>query len=112
MQRSLVLLALGSLVVTAWAWAGEPDKKEAKDDVRELDVKARKVGPPRGDVKKPAVITNADELAKAVADKDMQERIKKDVDFGKQQLLLFTWSGSGQDKLTTKVEAGKKGPEV
>ena len=48
----------------------------------------------------PTVIADAKELAKAVADEEAQKRIQGKVDFQRQQLLLFAWSGSGLDKLT------------
>jgi hypothetical protein len=34
------------------------------------------------------------------------------VDFKKEYLLLFRWSGSGRDRITPSVEKGKKGDEA
>ena len=51
-------------------------------------------------------------LAKAVEDASAQDTIKKAVDFGKQKLLYFAWSGSGGDKLGFTVGKGDKAPEV
>jgi hypothetical protein len=40
------------------------------------------------------------------------EAIQKQIDFTKEHLLLFKWSGSGRDKLEFRVEEGKEGPVV
>lgn len=61
----------------------------------------------RGSVKKPVVIDNDEALAKTFPNKDVQEQIKKAVDWKKQQVLVFGWSGSGQAKLTFTVEKEK-----
>jgi hypothetical protein len=95
--------------------AGAPQKEEAQfqEAVKELDA----TGLPRGErrvgkVLKPTVIGNAEELGKVIKVDEVQKRVMKDVDFGKQQVLLFHWSGSGQDKLAYTVEKGEKGDKV
>ncbi len=110
MRTAVIMLALVGLAASG-APADEPAKKDDKKTVREIDLKGLKRELP-GQFGKPAVITSAEELAKAFPEKDIQARIAKDVDFQKEQLLFFAWSGSGGDKLTYKVEDGKKGPEV
>src|SRR5262249_9569791 len=69
------------------------------DAVKEVTVK----DPPKdffkGNVKNPTVFDSADELAKAFKNEDTLAAIKKEVDFKKQKLLVFGWSGSGGDKL-------------
>ncbi len=79
--------------------AGEPGK------LREIDIKGGKVITPAKSPLKTLIITSTDELAKALSE---TESIKKQVDFAKDKLLLFTWSGSGGDKLTaTRSDDGK-----
>jgi hypothetical protein len=43
---------------------------------------------------------------------DRQARLKKEVDFAKEKLVFFAWSGSSGDQLFWKAEEGKKGPEI
>jgi hypothetical protein len=91
----------------------EPAKKDAKEAVKEIDLKGLRQSPAEGgDVKKPALITSAEELTKAFPEEELQGRIKKEVNFDKQRLLFFAWASSGGDKLDFKVEEDKKGPEV
>lgn len=71
---------------------------EVKKAVRELDLTG--VMPANGAVERPRAITTEAELNTAFADTTVRARLAKEVDFDKEQLLLFTWSGSGQDKLT------------
>lgn len=55
-----------------------------------------------GNSPKAVEIKSAEELAKSplFADDDGRAEIKKQVDFGKEKLVVFVWKGSGQDKLT------------
>jgi hypothetical protein len=112
-KTSLLALAFCGLAIPAVAFADDKAKEEKKVTiVQELDATGVPRVLDRGDVNKPAVITSGDELAKAIAGEEAQTRLKKAVDFTKQQILFFTWSGSGGDELTYNVEKGDKGPEV
>ena len=53
-----------------------------------------------------------EELARAIPAKEVQTRLQKTVDFTKQQILFFAWSGSGGDKLTYRLDKGATGPVV
>lgn len=86
--------------------------QENKVEVKEIDVSGFKIERPRGKVDQPTIITSIDELTKAVANTEARDRIKRDADFATQKVLLFSWSGSGGDKLSTTIETGDKGPEV
>ena len=91
------LLAFG---FAAFACA-EDDKKL----VREVELKGAKLESKKGAKPgEPVKITSKDELAKAVEDKDTADAIAKAVDFGKEYALIFTWSGSGGDKLGAATE--------
>ncbi|HEY1190709.1 MAG TPA: hypothetical protein VGE74_23965 [Gemmata sp.] len=85
----------------------------AADDkpvVKELPTKELKVAPARGGkATEPTEIKSAEELAKNAVLKGAAEEVKKLVDFGKEKLLVFAWSGSGQDKVavTGETEDGK-----
>lgn len=80
----------------------------AADDkpvVKEIPTKDLKVKPPRGGkATEPTVITSADELAKCPVCGGEAEAIGKQVDFDKEKLLVFAWSGSGQDKVAVTGE--------
>ncbi len=47
----------------------------------------------------PIEIASAKDLANAVSQEKSREQIAKQVDFDKEKLLLFAWSGSGRDRL-------------
>src|SRR5438045_2813578 len=61
----------------------------------------------RGDATKPIRIENEKKLAELVPDKEAREVILNAVDFKKEHLLLFSWSGSGGDRIG--AEEGKAG---
>jgi RNA polymerase sigma factor (sigma-70 family) len=113
----------GTLVFKEWIeknalpyWTGEITSNAVEfeiadkptGDAREIDLKGYMAEGPKGHVSKPTNITSAEELAKAFVDKEWQDRIIKQVDFAKEQLLLFAWQGSSGDQLSFKVEVGKE----
>jgi hypothetical protein len=110
MRTGMVLLGLCGLALPLGARAGEAGKKDPAA-VREIDLKGYR-GDAKGDVRKPTAITSAEELAKAFPDKEWQERIAKQVDFGKEKLLLFRWAGSGGDRISPAAGKGDKAPVV
>jgi len=65
--------------------------------VREIPVKLAAIDE-RGDAMKPTKITTEVELKKVFG--ATADEVAKSVDFKKEYLLLFQWSGSGGDKLT------------
>jgi hypothetical protein len=85
--------------------AGRAD--DTKVVLKEIDLKGAKLEPSEGRIK-PAEITSGEELARTFADKETQDRIKKEVDFAKHKLVYFAWAGSGQDKLTARLTDGDK----
>jgi hypothetical protein len=97
----LAILALGVFVLGAYA---------GDSPVRAIEVKDLKLGKAEGSVMKPQIIASAEELAKAIPDEATLAKVKKEVDFGKQKLLFFAWSGSGGDKLG--FSSNDKGTEV
>ena len=116
MRKFLLLSAVCGLAVWTRAWADEPEPEDTKAKVRELDTKDLGLrGFPRGrGPTMPTEINNAEELAKAIPDKEAQARVKKEVNFRREKLLFFAWAGSGGDRLTfdEKLAKGKKGPEA
>jgi hypothetical protein len=105
MRTAVLALAACSGIVLSSAFAGEPGKRGKDGLAREIDLKEYRGSRIRGDVHLPTRITNAEELAKAIPDKAWQDRIAKQVDFAKEQLLFFAWAGSGQDKLAFKDDS-------
>ena len=88
----------------------------AADDkplVKELPTKDLKLAPPpeRGSPTAPAVVKSAAELEKNPVLKDAAAEVAKLIDFDTQKLLVFAWSGSGQDKLAV-TAAAKDGKAV
>src|SRR3954451_18370310 len=99
----LSLFAL--LLVVPVALADDTEPKDKKVVAREIKVTGLPTA--RGALKDPVKITSKDELEKAVSDKEVREKILKEVDLKKEFLLLFQWAGSGQDKMEMKEEKGK-----
>jgi hypothetical protein len=106
-MRIALLVAVAALIVPFAAFADDPKPKPkvdvlvAPDDgksVREIPLKG--VTPPRdGKVATPTEIKDAATLEKTFSDATVLAAIKKEVDFTKEKLVYFAWSGSGQDKI-------------
>ena len=111
MKTQLLALAACGLTLGAGASAQDRGPKQGAV-VKELDAKGVPRVLERGDVNKPTAITSAKELATAIPGKEVQARLKKEIDFRKQQILFFAWSGSGGDKLTYRLDKGATGPVV
>jgi hypothetical protein len=93
---------------------GQKEGGDKESVVKEISLKDLKLGPasPNNDVKKRTNITSAAQLAKAFPDKDTLDKIAKHVDFAKQYLVYFRWSGSGGDKLTVSIDKTASKPAV
>jgi hypothetical protein len=106
-------LALAALALSV-ASAEETNKKDRDAVVREIDLKGFTRAVTRGVASKPTKITDAEELAKAFpgTDQEWLDRIARQVDFEKEELLFFAWTGSSTDRLFFKVEQTKTGPVV
>ena len=87
--------------------SAQDDQKDGV--VREIDIQGLVQGG-RGKVAMPTVIATEADLEKIF--KDGAAGIAKKVNFKKEELLFFSWSGSGQDKLAYTVDKGEKGPLV
>jgi hypothetical protein len=106
-------LAIAALAL-AVASAEETNKKDKDAVVREIDLQGFTRARTRGVASKPTRITNAEELAKAFPDTDEEwlDRIAKQVDFEKDELLFFAWTSSSGGGPSFKVEETRKGPVV
>jgi hypothetical protein len=102
-------LAALTLLLAAPALVAAPvEKKPAKEpEPREIKLKGVKLPVRTEPLDKPVKVTDKEELAKAVPDKDAQAAIAKQVDFKKEYVLLFAWSGSSGDRLTMSAEKGE-----
>jgi hypothetical protein len=80
-----------------------------KPAVREIPTKDLKLTfPQKGKATEPAVVTSADDLAKNEVVGRAADEIKKQIDFGKEKLVVFAWGGSGQDKISGEVKTADK----
>jgi hypothetical protein len=87
----LAMLVVGSV-------AGAADKPVPLVPLDLKDVAT--VQPKDGDVTKPTEIKSAEELAKSpLFGAGAADKLKKHVDFAKEKLVVFTWSGSGRDSV-------------
>jgi hypothetical protein len=105
-MRTMIVSAIPILFASAFAMADE--KKPAT--VRALDVKVD--GEVAARFGSPVVIADSDQLATAIKDEAAVAAVKKAVDFDKEQVVYFAWSGSGQDKVTFAAGSDAKGPNV
>lgn len=82
---------------------------EDSPKVRELDTKNLKFVPPRGGkATDPAVIASKEDLAKSPVVGAAAAAIAKQVDFAKENVVVFAWAGSGQDKVAPPSEVKEK----
>ena len=87
----LAMFALGSVVVAA-------DKPVPLTALDLKDIPT--VQPKQGDVTKPTEIKTAEDLAKSpLFGEGSSDKLKKHVDFTKEKVVVFAWSGSGQDSV-------------
>lgn len=109
MRTRLLAIAMAFLFLPLVGIANDAQNDSA---VKELDLKGLKRDFPKGKIDMPAAIASVEELAKAFPEEDLQGRLKKEVDFTKQKLVFFAWSGSGGDRMAFQVEKGEKAPAV
>ena len=91
------------LFAVSMSLAVEPPAPAAKP-FKEIDSAGLKVSlaekPSRGALE----IKSNEELSKAITDADTLTKLKKQVDFANEKLLVFSWSGSGRDQLEGTTE--------
>ncbi|VTR90855.1 unnamed protein product [Gemmata massiliana] len=107
-MRSGMCAAL--VLVVGAVFANEPAKPEARVlNLKDVHVVAQS----DGGEPKPSEIKSAKELADSLlfADAARRDAIKKQVDFEKEKIVVFAWSGSGQDKLTATMSKDGKTAE-
>ena len=110
MRTGILTLAGCGLVLLSTAHADEGNKGVKDAMVREIDLKGGILGKTTGVATKPTKIANAEQLAQAIPDQESRDRIAKQVDFDKEELLFFVWIGSTTDRLSFEVEKTKNGP--
>jgi hypothetical protein len=104
-------LALAILFAGSVAYAD--DKEKDKPTVKEIATKDLKIKfPEAGKPTEPATIKTAEELKKNPVVGAAADEIAKQIDFDKQSLLVFAWSGSGGDKITASIGAGADGKAI
>lgn len=96
------------------ALADDPKGRErAAVEVREVEAGDVHLGfQPEGRPTKPRVVETEEELGKAVTNEAARKQILGSVDFAKEKLYIFSWKGSGQDKLTASVAASEDDPKA
>ncbi len=104
-----MLRALFPLLLVLPVLAADSPEPKGRKPVKLREIKVENLPTSEGAFGKPAKIASQKDLEKAVADKDVRQKISKQVDFKKEYLLLFRWAGSGADRLSVSVDKGKKG---
>lgn len=95
-----LLIALAACCVALHLVAAQEGTKA----VRELDPKAAATPTVESRIDRPRVIATEAELAAAVPNEATRVGLVKQVNFETEQLVLFTWSGSGRDTLTAEYK--------
>jgi hypothetical protein len=106
-----LFLAIATVSLSA-AYSHESNNRGKDAIVRTIDLGGFYRTSTTGVASKPTKIANADELARAIPDggKVWCDRIARQVDFDKEELLFFAWTGSATDTLSFKVEETGRGP--
>ncbi len=82
-----------------------PALADEKSAVKEIPAKELKIAFNNDSkVTDPTEIKSVDDLAKSPALEGAADEVKKAVDFEKQKLVLFMWSGSGGDRLAANLK--------
>lgn len=107
MSTALAFLLLSVPFAGAVAVDVEPKDPDAPKP-REITVARGTFAPGRGAIGDPLKIANGEELKKAASDATAAETLAKMVNFRRENLLVFRWSGSGMDRLTLESGPGKE----
>jgi hypothetical protein len=93
-MRACAIFAM--LVVSSAVGAADKSEPLTALDLKDIAT----VQPKQGDATKPTEIKTAEELAKSpLFGAGAAEKLKKHVNFEKEKLVVFAWSGSGQDSI-------------
>jgi len=85
------------------------EEKALFQELKDLKVPALKLG--EGSVVRPTQIMKRKDLKELLGKGKEMLQLRKTIDFEKQKVLVFRWSGSGQDSLTVKTEPNEKKPD-
>ena len=85
------------------------EKKALFQELKGLKVPDLKLG--EGSVVRPTQIVKRKDLKELLGKGKKMLQLRKTIDFEKQKVLVFRWSGSGQDSLTVKAEPNEKKPD-
>ena len=112
MWKTIGPFLAAAVLALSVASAQETNKIDRNAIVREIDLKGFTRTRTTGVATKPTRITNIEELAKAFPDTDKEwlDRIARQVDFDKEELLFFAWKGSATDMLSFKIDQTRQGP--
>ena len=108
-MRACAILAAMFTCSVMLAEDKKDEKKDVKPAVKEIATKDLKLKfPEKGKATEPTTIKSEEELAKDPVVGSAADALKKQIDFEKQNLLVFAWAGSGGDKLTASIGAEDK----
>jgi hypothetical protein len=96
---------LAAVLASTLALKAAQDKPKPKPILREIPTKGLKLLFPKkpGKPTEPTVITAADDLTKNEVAGKAADEVKKEVDFARENLLVFAWEGSGQDQVNVSI---------
>ncbi len=97
------------MLILCFSLAASAEDKVADAPARVIIVTVKGSFLTKGRPQQPIVIKTKEELTTALGDKNAIETVLKEVDFAKEQLILFSWAGSGQDQITADDEKSKDG---
>ncbi len=98
-----LLTILFSGLMLGHLFAAEPDKDAPDEPIKEITkVEAQAIVFKDANRKKPLELKTEEAAAKYFKAEELK-KLKTQIDFEKQVLLVFAWRGSGQDKMTYDV---------
>ena len=107
-RLAALLVAATLLPVAAPAREDDPEPPPPKVEAREIEVKTGlKIRGPFGD---PVRVKTKEQLTAVLGNKQVEAAILAKVKLGREHLLIFSWVGSGEDRLT--AAKGKDGEIV
>ena len=103
MIRTFALLLVAALVAPVQAQETDPPKPKTEIAFAIPLAKTDKLAVKDGKWSEPNPISSVDDLTKLVGDATTRKKILEAIDFKTHVLLVFSWSGSGQDAVEAKI---------
>ena len=103
MIRTFAILLVAALIAPIHAQETDPPKPKTDVSFAIPLAKTDKLAAKDGKWSEPNPVSSVDDLTKLVGDAATRKKILEAIDFKTHVLLVFAWSGSGQDAVEAKI---------